>query len=56
MFNCFLQGLADVHVEISFANAYYPCDFAFTYECGMGEGALGDKSKTRFYDVPMYIS
>ena len=29
-------GLADVHVEISFANQYYPCDFAFTYECGMG--------------------
>jgi hypothetical protein len=32
-------GLADVHVEISFANEYYPCDFAFTYECGMGESA-----------------
>jgi hypothetical protein len=28
-----------VHVEISFANEYYPCDFAFTYECGMGESA-----------------
>ena len=38
-------GLADVHVEISFANEYYPCDFAFTYECGMGESsdvATGD--------------
>ncbi len=33
----FQTGLADVHVEISFANEYYPCDFAFTYECGMGE-------------------
>ena len=42
-------GLADVHVEISFGNAYYPCDFAFTYECGMGAGALGDKSKLRVY-------
>ena len=42
-------GLADVHVEISFGNAYYPCDFAFTYECGMGAGALGDQSKLRVY-------
>ena len=37
--NYFQTGLADVHVEISFANEYYPCDFAFTYECGMGESA-----------------
>jgi len=43
-FHCYQTGLADVHVEISFANAYYPCDFAFTYECGMGEGGIGDKS------------
>mmetsp|Transcript_66846 Transcript_66846/g.139308 ORF Transcript_66846/g.139308 Transcript_66846/m.139308 type:complete len:396 (+) Transcript_66846:152-1339(+) len=35
-FHCYQTGLADVHVEISFANQYYPCDFAFTYECGMG--------------------
>ncbi len=26
-------------MEISFANEYYPCDFAFTYECGMGESS-----------------
>ena len=44
-FHCYQTGLADVHVEISFANAYYPCDFAFTYECGMGSGGLADESK-----------
>lgn len=38
-FHCYQTGLADVHVEISFANEYYPCDFAFTYECGMGESS-----------------
>ncbi|EKX32769.1 hypothetical protein GUITHDRAFT_156235 [Guillardia theta CCMP2712] len=42
-FHCYQTGLADVHVEISFANQYYPCDFAFTYECGMGESG-SDKS------------
>jgi len=38
----FLQtGLADVHVEISFSNQFYPADFAFTYECGMGAASVG---------------
>ena len=43
-FHCYQTGLADVHVEISFANQYYPCDFAFTYECGMGSSGGDDKS------------
>jgi len=43
-FHCYQTGLADVHVEISFANQYYPCDFAFTYECGMGSTAGDSKS------------
>lgn len=39
-FHCYQTGLADVHVEISFSNQYYPTDFAFTYECGIGVSGL----------------
>ena len=55
-FHCYQTGLADVHVEISFANAYYPCDFAFTYECGMGEeGAAAQSSGLSGFFVVTFL-
>merc|ERR1712100_647900 len=42
-FHCHGVGYADVHVEISFNNVYYPADFAFTYACEAvtGGGGIG---------------
>jgi len=41
-FHCLKSGLADVHVEISFGGHFYPCDYAFTYECLSGGISGGD--------------
>jgi len=43
-FHCLKSGLADVHVEISFGGHFYPCDYAFTYECLSGGISGGDAS------------